>query len=285
MEQQQPLVFEVSPQNFQSGVIEQSRNMPVVLLFWAEQMPLSVQMRRTLEALVNQYQGKFVLALVDVARDPTLAQHLQVQALPGIRAIANGQLVDQMDGPQGEQVLRRMLDNLTMSSGDLLRAELGDMLARQDYRAALALLQQALAEEPENPAFKVEMADVLMLTGDVDQGRQVLEAIPEGAPERERPMARLALMEAAASLPALPELQQKLQADDSDLELRYQCAIQEAASANYAQALEHAMYILQHDRTFRDDAGRSTMVMIFSLLGKGSELAKSYRRRMFNFMH
>jgi putative thioredoxin len=193
--------------------------------------------------------------------------------------------VDQMDGPQGEQVLRRMLDNLTMSSGDLLRAELGDMLARQDYRAALALLQQALAEEPENPAFKVEMADVLMLTGDVDQGRQVLEAIPEGAPERERPMARLALMEAAASLPALPELQQKLQADDSDLELRYQCAIQEAASANYAQALEHAMYILQHDRTFRDDAGRSTMVMIFSLLGKGSELAKSYRRRMFNFMH
>jgi thioredoxin-like negative regulator of GroEL len=45
------------------------------------------------------------------------------------------------------------------------------------------------------------------------------------------------------------------------------------------------MAILQQDRTFREDLGRTTMIRIFTLLGKGSELATAYRRRMFNFMH
>jgi putative thioredoxin len=284
MEQQQ-LVFEVTPQNFQSGVVEQSRNLPVVLLFWAEQMPMSVEMRRTLETLVKQYQGKFALAVVDVAHDPTLAQHLQVQALPSLRVIAGGQLVDQMDGPQGEQVLRRMLDRLTMSSGELLRAELEDLLARQDYRTALAMLDEALAEEPNNPVFQVEKADVLILVGELEAARRLLAAIPETTPERERPLARLELAEQAAELPPLAELQRKLAAADGDLDLRHQCAIKEAAAGNYEQALEHAMFVLQHDRTFKDDVGRTTMVTIFNLLGKGSEVAKRYRRRMFNFMH
>jgi putative thioredoxin len=285
MEQQQQPVFEVTPQNFQSGVIEQSRTIPVVLLFWADQLAISVQMRRTMEMLAAQYQGKFALALVDVARDPTLAQHLQVQALPSIRVIADGQLADQLDGPQGEPVLRRMLDRLTMSSGDLLRAELGDLLARKDYRTALAILQQAVTEEPNNPAFRVELADVLIQSGDLEQGREVLATIGDDTAERERPQMRLALMETAAALPPLSELGRKLAADESNLELRHQCALQEAVAGNYEQALEHALFILQHDRSFKDDVGRQTMVTIFGLLGKGSELAKRYRRRMFNIMH
>jgi putative thioredoxin len=284
-QQEQQMVFEVTPQNFQSGVIEQSQSVPVVLLFWADQLPVSVQTRRTMEALVAQYQGKFALALVDVARDPTLAQHLQVQALPSIRVIGDGQLVDQLDGPQGESVLRRMLDRLTMSSGELIRAELGDLIAQKDYRTALRLLQQALAEEPGNPALQVELADVLILAGDAEQGRQVLSSVPEGTPERERPLTRLQLADNVESLPPLASLREQLAADEQNLELRYHCALRQAAAGDYEPALENAMYVLQRDRGFKDDAGRETMVMIFNLLGKGSELAKQYRRRMFNFMH
>ena len=45
------------------------------------------------------------------------------------------------------------------------------------------------------------------------------------------------------------------------------------------------MFILQTDREFEDDIGRATMVRIMALLGKDSDIAKQYRRRMFNFMH
>ncbi len=281
----QSQVVEVSPQNFQSAVVERSRETPVVLLFWAQQVAPSVDARRTLETLATQYQGKFLLALADVAQDPTLAQHLQVQGLPSLRVVRDGQLVDQLEGPQDEAVLRQMLDRLTMSSGDLLRAQLQEILDAGDLQAALQLLQQAVQEEPGNPAFKVELADVLIRAGEVADARQVLAGLPEDAPDRERPDTRLTLVEEAQDLPPAEQLAADCASHPDDLALRYQYAIALAATDQIAAALDEAMFILQTDREFRDDIGRLTMLRLFKVLGKGSDLAGRYRRRMFNFLH
>ena len=115
MDPQQPnpdTVFEVSPDNFQSGVVERSRQVPVVLLFWAQEVMVSAEVRRDLETLARGYGGKVCVGLVDVARDPTLAQHLRVQGLPSIRVVHDGQIVHQLDGPQTEAALRALLDHL-----------------------------------------------------------------------------------------------------------------------------------------------------------------------------
>jgi putative thioredoxin len=278
-------VFEVTAKNFQADVVERSRQAPIVLLFWAEQLPAAKEARRMLETLAGQYQGKFMLGLCDVARDQSLAQHLRVQGLPSIRVVQDGQLTDQMDGPQGERALRAMLDRLTMTSGELLREQLGGLLAAGDYETALGMLKQALAAEPNNPAFKLEYADVLILTGDLDQGRAVLETVPDGTEGRDRPLTRLQLMEEAAGMGELADIENALTKNPDDLESRYAAAVVEAVYGNYEAALQHAMYILQKDRKFRDDIGRLTLVRIFALLPKGSDLAKSYRRRMFALMH
>jgi putative thioredoxin len=278
-------VFTVNPQNFQTDVIDRSKQVPVVILFWAEQIPVAKDMKRTLETLAGQYGGKFLLGLVDVARDQALAQHLRVQNLPALRVVQDGQLVEQMEGPQGERALRALLDGLTLSSGDLLRAQLKDVLAARDFHGALAMLKQALAAEPNNAAFKVEYADVLALTGSLDQARATLATIPEGTEGRERPVTRIEMIEEAAGMPAAAEIAAGLAKNEKDLELRYQAAVRAAVAGDVEQALEHAMLILRTDRKFRDDLGRATMVRIFTLLGKGSELASSYRRQMFNYMH
>ncbi len=278
-------VFDVTAQNFQADVVERSRQIPVVVLFWADQLPPAKDARRILETLAGQYGGKFALALSDVSRDQSLAQSLRVQGLPSIRVIQDGQLIDQMEGPQGEPALRAMLDRLTMTSGELLREQLDDVLASGDYAAAREMLQQALAEEPNNPAFKLEFADVLILSGDLEQARSVLATVPEGTESRDRPVTRLEMMEEAAGMGERAEIEAGLALTPDDLELRYRAAVVEAVHDNYEVALDHAMHILQTDRKFRDDIGRATLVRIFALLPKGSELAKAYRRRMFALMH
>ncbi len=288
MDPQQPnpdTVFEVSPDNFQSGVVERSRQVPVVLLFWAQEVMVSAEVRRDLETLARGYGGKVCVGLVDVARDPTLAQHLRVQGLPSIRVVHDGQIVHQLDGPQTEAALRALLDQLTMSSADLLREDLAGLLASGDLDQALAMLQQAVQEEPQNQVFRVELADVLARSGRIDDARQVLAGIPEDADERDRPQARIELLEEAPGLPAVDELEARLSRDDGDLEARYGLAVQAAAAGDYERALEEALTILRTDRGYRDDIGRLTMIRIFKLMGKGSELAGRYRRRMFNFMH
>ena len=280
-----PNVFDIELPSFQTDVVQRSRQVPVVLLFWTDQVAPAVEAKATLTRLAEQYGGKFALGLVDIAKDQTLAQQLRVQGIPSIRVIRDGQVAEQMEGPQGENVLRRLLDQLTESPSDRLKGELAGMLEAEDYDGALGVLQEAINAEPNNAGFKVEWADVLLLQGDVEGGRTVLATIPEETDERERPATRLALMEEAASCGDLGGALRASQADEGDLEAHYRAAVLLAAARRYPEALDHAMAILQRDRAFRDDAGRLTMIRIMALMGRGSEIAKRYRRRMFNFLH
>lgn len=284
MDDQAP-IFNVTPESFQTQVIERSQQLPVLLLFWADQVPPSAEARAQLETLVAQYQGKVLLGLVDVAVDQTLAQHLRVQGLPSIRVVSGGQLVEQLDGPQTESALRELLDALTMSSGELLRDQLQTYVDTGDYSSALAVLQQAIEEEPNNQAFRVELADVLIMQGQADEARKALAAIPADTADLERPTTRLEMLEEAAGIAGIGELTDKHEREPEDLETRYQLAVLGAVEKDYEFALEHCLAILQADREFRDDIGRTTMIRIFVLMGKGSELATRYRRRMFALMH
>ena len=110
-----PSIFEVELPSFQADVVERSRQIPVVLLFWTDQVAPAAETKAALERLARQYQGKFALALSDIARDQTLAQQLRVQGIPSIRVIKDGQLADQMEGPQGENALREFIERLTQS--------------------------------------------------------------------------------------------------------------------------------------------------------------------------
>ena len=280
-----PSTFEVDPRSFQTDVVERSRQVPVVVLFWTDQVPPAAETKGALERLARQYQGKFALALSDVAKDQTLAQQLRVQGIPSIRVVKDGQLAEQMEGPQGESVLRQLIDRLTQSPAEALKTQLDQYLGAEDYKGALAMLKNAIAAEPNNAGFKVEWADVLLLKGDVDGGRTVLATIPEDAEGRDRPATRLEILEEAAGMGRLRHVLAETEADGEDLDARYRAAVLLASERRYEEALEQAMVILRLDRTFREDLGRLTMIRIMTLMGKGSDVAKRYRRRMFNFLH
>ena len=176
--QSDSLVFVVTPDNFQTEVVERSQQVPVLLLFWAEQVAPSAQALQQLQDLMPAYQGKALLGLVDVSQDQTLAQHLRVQGLPSIRVVSGGQIADQIDGPQPDGAYRELLDRLTLSSADALKDQLQAILDAKDFATAVALLQQAINEEPNNMGFRVELADVLVQQGSLDEARTVLASVP-----------------------------------------------------------------------------------------------------------
>ena len=134
----------VSIENFQSDVVDASQNMPVVLLFWAEQVPESAQVKGMAEKVMVDYDGKALLALSDVAQDQSLAPRLQVQGLPSIRIIHKGAIAEQIDGAVDETRLRTVMDALTQSSIDAMQGNLDQMLAVGDFATAVATLQQSI---------------------------------------------------------------------------------------------------------------------------------------------
>ena len=275
----------VSIENFQSDVVDASQNMPVVLLFWAEQVPESAQLKGMAERVMVDYDGKALLALSDVAQDQSLAPRLQVQGLPSIRIIHKGAIAEQIDGAVDETLLRTVMDALTQSSIDAMQGNLDQMLAVGDFATAVATLQQSIQEEPNNQALRVELADVLIRKGDLDDARTVLASIPEETEGRLRPQNRLEFVEEAAAMDSVEDLQAAVAANPQDLESRYALAIVQMVVGETELALQICLDILREDREFRDDIGRLTMIRIFDILGKGNETATKYRRKLFNALH
>ena len=275
----------VSMENFQSDVVDASQSLPVVLLFWAEQVPESAQVKALAEQVLASYEGKAVLALSDVSQDQSLAPRLQVQGLPSIRIIHKGSIAEQIDGPVDEAQLRTIMDALTQSSIEAMQGNLEAMLASGDFAAAAATLQQSIQEEPNNQALRIELADVLVRKGDLDDARTVLASVPEDTEGRARPQNRLEFIEEAAAMDSLESLQAAVTADPQDLESRYALAVVQMVAGQTEVSLQMCLEILRDDREFRDDIGRLTMIRIFDVLGKGNEMATKYRRKLFNAMH
>ena len=275
----------VTMENFQTEVVDASAQQPVVLLFWAEQVPQSVQVKTLVEQVLADYADKATLALSDVAQDQSLAPRLQVQGLPSIRIIHKGAIAEQLDGMVDEAQLRTVLDGLTQSSMEAMQGNLDQLIAAGDFAGATTVLQQSIHDEPNNQSLRVELADVLVRKGDLDDARTVLASIPEDTDGRSRPQNRLEFAEEAAGMDSLENLQASVAANTDELEARYALAVVQVVATNYEAALILCLDILRENRDFRDDIGRLTMIRIFDVLGKGNELATKYRRKLFNAMH
>lgn len=278
-------IFEALTETFQSDVVNRSQEVPVLLLCWAMQIQSSVDTKHILERLATQFQGKFALALMDVAKDPRMAQQLQIQGLPSIRVIVDGSIAGQLDGPQEEASLRQLIEQFTMSTGERLQESLESVLAARNWDQALSIIEGSLNQEPNNPKYLAEQADVLICKGDYENAQRVLDSMPEDGTEKQRPQHRLELVQEVAGIRPVDELERQLQNTPEDLEAIYELALHHANDFRYEQALDKLLFILQQDRTFRDDIGRTTMIRVMSLMPRDSQVAQNYRREMFSLMH
>ena len=198
-----------------------------------------------------------------------MAPRLQVQGLPSIRIIHKGAVAEQVDGPIDETQLRTIMDGLTQSSIEALQGDLDQLMASGDFAAASAILQQSIQDEPNNQSLRVELADVLVRKGDIDDARTVLASISEDTDGRSRPQNRLEFVEEAAGMGSLEELQAMVESNPADLEARYALAVAQVVAEEYEGSLLN-LDILRENREFRDDIGRLTMIRIFDVLGKAT---------------
>lgn len=107
-----PLVFDVSEAEFEDQVVQLSAEVPVVLNFWAEGYAPAEALNPLLVQLAEEYDGRFVLAMVDIRTNQQLARQLQIRDLPTVLAVVAGQLVPLFEGPAAEPDVRQLLDSL-----------------------------------------------------------------------------------------------------------------------------------------------------------------------------
>ena len=164
--------LDVTDVTFQSEVIDRSMTTPVIVDLWAEWCGPCRTIGPILERVTDATGGKVVLAKVNVDENPGVSQAFQVQSIPAVYALKNGQVVDGFVGAFPEHVIEEFVASLMPSEEDQLVARL---IAAGDE----ASLRQALELEPANEDVIVALAELLVDRGDGEEALQLLARLPE----------------------------------------------------------------------------------------------------------
>jgi putative thioredoxin len=239
--------MDVTEATFATAVIERSKQVPVVVDFWAEWCAPCRQLGPVLERAVAERDGKVELVKVDTDNNPQLARDFNIQGIPAVKAFKNGAVASEFVGVQPPQAVDRFLDGLIPSEADGLVAQ-GDEPS----------LRRAVELEPTRADAAIPLARLLLARGDVDEAREILERVP-GNFVAEGLLARLALEHSGS-----PDLS-------------------DAFTALDAGAVEQGLDLLIDAITTADGAKdeiRKVVVGVLDELGAESELARAARRRL-----
>ena len=243
-----PSVYDVDEAGFEQRVLERSREVPVVVDFWADWCGPCKQLTPVLERATAARAGRVELAKVDVDRNQRLQAMFRIQGIPAVKAFRDGSVASEFTGALPPAEVERFFDALVPSEADELAAN-GDEQS----------LQQALELDPNHPTARRSLGRLLLSRGETDEALRVLEGL-DGDFLAEGLAAR-------ARLASDPELAPAFEAWDA---------------GDPGAALERLQAALSDpgNDPERRDLLRRVMVAIFTELGPEHPLAREYRRRL-----
>jgi putative thioredoxin len=280
-------VVDITPENAQQYLIDESFNRPVVIDFWADWCGPCKSLMPILEKLASEYAGAFLLAKVNADEQQMISSQFCVRSLPTVMIMQNGQPIDGFTGAQSEVQVREVLAKYLPKpwAAPLNQAQL--LMAAEDFNAALPLLRQAHDASNHLAAIGLLMAQCHLELNRLDNAEAILATIKmvDQDTHYEQLMAQVALKKQAAKTPELTALETAFAATPDDLAVRYQLALQYHQESQYRPALEHLLEVIRKERNFAEGEARKMFTAIIAVLGKADPLAIEFQRKLFTLLY
>ena len=299
-DQSTDIIKDTDTNNFMADVIEMSKEVPVIVDFWAPWCGPCKQLMPVLERVVSAQDGKVKMVKVNIDENQELAGQMRVQSIPAVFAFKDGQPVDGFMGGQPESELKKFVARLTGEAdtgqeAEALFTRAMETLQSGDIGGAAQDLAQAIHIHPAHAGARAALARIYMESDGFDEARALLADTPEealshpdivsaqttldlrgGAPEEGDADAPEAPAENTAVTAALA----KVEASPDDLDVRLEAAKALAATGDNGAAMEHCLYAVAKNRAHDDEAARKFLLTLFQAEGSESEITRAGRAKL-----
>jgi putative thioredoxin len=239
---------DVTEATFQAEVIERSRDIPVVVDFWAAWCGPCRQLAPIIEAIAERREGEVLLVKVDIDANPGLARQYEIMSIPAVKGFRGGSVVAEFVGLQPEPSIESFFNQVIPSAVEKLIA-LGD----EDS------LREALVRDAGSTPARVALGRILLADDRFDEAVEVLRPADHDMD--------------AAGLIALAGLRA---IDHPDVAAALAALDREDREA----ALTHLLDAVRGTTGAIRDTVRGAMVSVFRELGDQHPLTVRFRRRL-----
>jgi len=283
-----PHIKDASLASFAADVLEASREVPVIVDFWAPWCGPCKTLGPALEKAVTAANGAVKLVKVNVDENQEIARQLRIQSIPTVYAFKNGQPVDGFMGAIPDSQVKQFVQALTGGESHDHAAEILEV-AEQAFAAgnvgeAAQAYAHLLQDEPGHPKAVAGLARCYLKSGDLERAKTTLALVrPDDANDEavRAVAAELSLREgAAAAAGKSGELEARLAADPDDHQARYDLAMALDAKGEREEALEVLLEIVRRDRKWNEEAARKQLVTLFEAMGPTDPRTVAARRKL-----
>ena len=275
-------VFDASLPSFEQDVILKSKEVPVLVDFWAPWCGPCKTLGPMLEKLAGEFAGGFLLAKVDVDKEQQLASYFQIKSVPTVMLVKDGQIVDGFPGALSEGQLREFLKHHGIEPKADVEPAADVGTAPLDPHQEVIRLRAAVHAEPENDLLKLDLALALLNTGGVTEAEKLLDALPADLSSDDRVIKARARLDFAALLKDAPPrqpLEAAIAANPGDLRARHLLGVRLLVEGETEAGLQQFLEMLQRDRSYQDQLPKRTLIDAFRIIDD-PELVGTYRRKM-----
>ncbi|QXL84066.1 thioredoxin [Comamonas sp. NLF-1-9] len=270
-------MMDVTVASFEAEVIAASRQVPVLVDFWAPWCGPCKTLGPILEKLETEYAGRFKLVKIDSDQEQQLAAMFGVRSIPTVVLMMDGQPVDGFMGALPETQVRAFLDKHLPGAEEQQAMDEHEQAQQAldggDPASALEQLQQALQADPNNDDARFDLVRLLLQLGQVDAARTAFAPVAAKAEGVQR-LAALkfwldaldAVAEHADGQGAILEFDKQIAANKRDFAARFGRARFLVAAQRFTEAMDELLEILMRDKGWEDGAARKAYVAVLDLI-------------------